>query len=405
VRLGALKGVEVAQVWKADRPAARLTRTWNSILFEYEEEYDGEAVATTLPRDGKILELRGGALPPFFTGLLPEGRRLTAIQRAAKTSADDELTLLLAVGSDAIGDVRVLPHGQDPTETPPSLARPLAEISFAELYSQVLSRDPLDRVAIPGAQDKVSGGMISLPLAYEGASYLLKLDPPEYRHLVANEAFFMEAARESGLQVADSEIVQDREGQLGLLVRRFDRVPTDKATDEEPTGLQSLPQEDACQVLGLYPASKYRLTTEELILGLSQVTGAPVVAARRLLQQFAFAYLTCNGDAHGKNFSVYEREGEWHVTPAYDLPSTHPYGDTTMALTIGGKDREDIGRQDFLTCGQHCGVSQKATIRLLDTLLSHMPAWLDRLEDLPYDSRQIHKLRQACRYRAQSLSA
>ncbi len=52
-----------------------------------------------------------GALPPFFSGLLPAGRRLTALRSAVKTSADDELTLLLAVGADTIGDVQILPHG------------------------------------------------------------------------------------------------------------------------------------------------------------------------------------------------------------------------------------------------------------------------------------------------------
>ena len=49
----------------------------------------------------------------------------------------------------------------------------------------------------------------------------------------------------------------------------------------------------------------------------------------------AFAYLSCNGDAHGKNFSVRRLpEGEWRVTPAYDVPSSFPYGDTTMALRV-----------------------------------------------------------------------
>jgi len=36
-----------------------------------------------------------GALPSYFSGLLPEGRRLGALRRAVKTSADDELSLLL----------------------------------------------------------------------------------------------------------------------------------------------------------------------------------------------------------------------------------------------------------------------------------------------------------------------
>src|SRR5438552_2279477 len=52
------------------------------------------AVATTLPVTPEPLVRTGGAVPAYFAGLLPEGRRLGALRRAVKTSADDELSLL-----------------------------------------------------------------------------------------------------------------------------------------------------------------------------------------------------------------------------------------------------------------------------------------------------------------------
>jgi serine/threonine-protein kinase HipA len=396
MNLDQLKRIDEAIVWKNGVAAARLRRA-GGVSFEYLPDYAGPAVAWSLPRDGVAVRCPGGAVPPFFSGLLPEGRRLSAIRRAAKTSADDELTLLLAVGGDAIGDVQVLPTGVAPGAVEELDARePLDEADFAALFARVLATRPADRVGIAGVQDKVSGSMIALPVRFAGSAWLLKLDPPEFPHLVANEAFFLAAARASGLCVADAEIVHDREGRPGLLVRRFDRVL-------EGGAMRALAQEDACQVLGRYPADKYLLTAEEVIDGLAGRTGAPIVAARTLLQQFAFAYLTCNGDAHAKNFSILERAGEWQLTLAYDLPSSQPYGDTTMALSIGGKDREDIGRQDFLALGQRCGVPAKAVDRVLDDLLARAPAWLDRLDELPFDARRIHQLRKACGYRAARL--
>lgn len=401
MRLDELRRIDEATVWKAGRPAARLRRDSQGTAFEYLPDYDGPAVATTLPRDVPTVRHPAGALPPFFSGLLPEGRRLGAIRRAAKTSADDELTLLLAVGADAIGDVQVRPSGSRPegeqTDSIDDLPA-LDEIVFAELYESVLAPEPKDLVAIAGAQDKVTGRMISLPLSHRGASWILKLDPPEFPHLVANEAFFVAAARASGLEVVDTEIVRDRLGRPGLLVRRFDRV-------QDGGALRHLAQEDACQALARYPADKYRLTAEQLIDGLAGHCGAPVVAARTLLQQFAFAFLSGNGDAHGKNFSILHRGGEWRIAPAYDLPSTQPYGDSTMALTIGGKDREDLGRMDFLALGARTGVPAKAAARVLDELLAAMPAWLDRIDELPFDDRTRHKLRRACTYRAERLRA
>ena len=95
-------------------------------------------------------------------------------------------------------------------------------------------------------------------------------------------------------------------------------------------------------ITGFTPTAE-RLSAEEVVRGLAGVTTAPRVAARDLLRQLAFAYVTGNGDAHAKNFSVLRLpSGEWRATPAYDVPSSHPYGDTTLALTIDGRDREDV---------------------------------------------------------------
>lgn len=77
------------------------------VEFEYVESA-GSPVATTLPLAGGPYAAAGGALPPFFTNLLPEGRRLSTLKRTVKASLDDELALLLAVGSDTIGNVSVV---------------------------------------------------------------------------------------------------------------------------------------------------------------------------------------------------------------------------------------------------------------------------------------------------------
>src|SRR5690606_22892093 len=88
-----LRSVERADVLKGGRLAARLVRRRDSVVFAYEEEYAAAAarpVATTLPVSREpVVTHAAGALPPFFSGLLPEGRRLSALRAAVKTSADD----------------------------------------------------------------------------------------------------------------------------------------------------------------------------------------------------------------------------------------------------------------------------------------------------------------------------
>lgn len=403
--LDELRGVEGAVVFKAGTTAGSLQRRTDAVVFAYDRDYvegGGGAVATTLPvSPSPVITHAPGALPPFFSGLLPEGRRLAALRLAVKTSADDEVTLLLAVGGDTVGDVQVVPDGEVPGEVEPQVsAGDWGEVRFLDLFAASVG-DPhaVDRVALPGLQDKVSARMIDVPVAQGNARFILKLDPPEFPHLVANEAFFLSAARRSGLESAEAEMVHDADGTPGLLVRRFDRVG-------EPSGrVLSLAQEDGCQVLGRYPADKYRMTTEAVIGGLAGVCQAASVAAFTLLKQVAFAYLTCNGDAHAKNFSVRRLpDGEWRVTPAYDLPTSHPYGDTTMALPINGRSREDIRRADFVALGEAVGLRARAVERALDELRERVDLWIADLDILPFDERRIHKLRRAIEYRRDRLA-
>jgi serine/threonine-protein kinase HipA len=188
----ALRDVDVADVLKADRRAATMRRTRDGIVFRYDDGYlgaGGPAIATTLPISSEPLVTAAGAVPPFFAGLLPEGRRLTAVREALKTSLDDELSLVLAIGGDPVGDVRVVPVGERPVLPQPTVVwRDGADISFRE----VLDRSGLlERRGMAGVQDKASAAMITVPASAGGEDAILKLTPPESPNLVDNEAWFL----------------------------------------------------------------------------------------------------------------------------------------------------------------------------------------------------------------------
>lgn len=257
-----LRFVTAADVYKAGQLAGTLTRTADGgTSFGYTGEYlsaEMPAVATTLPAAAAAVTTPHGAVPPFFAGLLPEGRRLTTLRTAAKTSPDDELTLLLAVGADVPGDVQVVPAGETPLE-PDALADTSKpdELDFTALLGA------LDLHGLPGVQDKASAAMLTAPLAMRRHRYILKLDPAEYPHLVANEALHLVAARRLKIPVAKASVVTDRHGKSGLLVERFDRISADGKT------WARLPLEDAAQVMGLPPASKYNVSAEDAIEALA----------------------------------------------------------------------------------------------------------------------------------------
>ncbi|GAC1441325.1 MAG: type II toxin-antitoxin system HipA family toxin [Mycobacteriales bacterium] len=402
LELQELRQVERADVYKQGRLAATLSRTAAGVEFRYLPEWlasGGPSVASTLAlQPGPVLS-RAGAVPAYFAGLLPEGRRLTALRRAVKTSADDELSLLLAVGSDAVGDVQAVPVGVPPALVQPRLTiSDISQVRFAGLLADLGIRP--DRVALPGVQDKVSAAMLTLPATRAGARFLLKLDPPEFRHLVDNEAFFLAAARATGLATVRADVVVDADGRHGLLVERFDRPGLNA-----DSGTHMRAVEDACQATGRPPADKYVLSTEEAFGALVGLCQAPLPAARVFLAQLAFAYVTGNGDAHAKNFSVLQTaDGEWRPAPAYDLPSSQPYGDSTMAMSIGGRTSGDLGAEDFLELGRGLGVPERAVRKLLSQVVDGSRMWRDNLDQLPFDVGQIRKLGHVIDYRVRRLA-
>lgn len=396
-----LRTVDQADVFKTGRRAATLSRTSSGVEFRYLPEWIDLAhppVASTLPVTKEPHLRGGGALPAFFTGLLPEGRRLGALRRTLKTSVDDELTLLLAVGVDAIGDVQVVPAGLSSAEVSTQVTiEDIGGMRFADLLAELGIR--AQRTALPGVQDKASAAMINLPVARAGERHMLKLNPAEYPWLVENESFFLDAARRSGLQVPPSELVTDREGQQGLLVRRFDRTTVDGA-------MRMLAAEDGCQVLDRPPADKYLLDADRVFAALAGLCDASAVAGRELIRHLVFAYLSGNGDAHAKNFSVLqELDGEWRISPAYDLPSSSLYDDTTMALPIGGRAGGDFGAGDFVELGNRLGVREPAVRRVLADLSARSDLWLPGLDLLPFSGRKIVKLRRLVSYRRQRLQS
>lgn len=399
--------VSEADVYKAGRLAGRLSKTSDGVQFSYLDDYlsnssqEHDPVATTLPLSDKPVLSPSGAVPPFFSGLLPEGRRLSSLRRRIKASLDDELSLLVAVGLDTVGDVQVVRAGENPSQldsSRPELFAP-EEISFAELLSDEI---PLDGVGLAGVQDKVSGKNIVAPVKHRGKDTILKLSPPEYPHLVENEAYFLTLAKRAGIACVEHSVIHDRDGVSGLLISRFDRVPS----KEGNPSAKRLPVEDGCQVLGLWPGDKYSPTTKSLIQTLTEHCTANIHAASLAFEQVVFAVVTGNGDLHAKNMSIVKREGEWELAPAYDLPSTLFYGDNSMALPIAGKVR-DFSHRQLLEFASSLGLSAKVAQRTINNLLE---ATVDLESDLKegalaFDSYRLAETVSALRYRRRLLSA
>ncbi|GGH95116.1 type II toxin-antitoxin system HipA family toxin [Arthrobacter liuii] len=368
----------IADVYKAGVLAAKLERHDGGTRFSYLPAYlasGGPAVASSLPLTSEPVLSAAGAAPPYFTGLLPEGRRLNALRRSIKTSADDDLSLLIAAGGNPVGDVQLVGHGEpvNPDEHAVHLdsGRP---VDFEQLIGDP---DLIDPVALAGVQDKLSAGMISLPVANAGKRYILKLNAPEFPHVVENEFVMFRYAAKLRIPLSSVQLIRDVAGRPGLLVERFDRVPL---PGSGPGEVLSLAVEDGAQVLGLYPADKYNVGYGQVCNALAHHCSAPLPALRNLAIQAAFAWLTGNGDLHAKNVSmVQDPHGEWGIAPLYDIPSTVVYGDKTLALTLGGK-RTGISHRHFVGWAAGLGLQERAAAKVVELALRASGPLLSDLE-------------------------
>lgn len=211
-----------------------------------------------------------------------------------------------------------------------------------------------DRHGLPGVQIKASATLLTTPVATTSSRGILKINPVDYPHLVANERVHLEAARALRIPIANASEVHDKNGVPGLLVERVDRIVS-AVSDVRRLGL-----EDAAQVMGVYPARKYSDSSEQVVSALSEVTHAPLISRRNLFLQFVFAWLTGNGDLHAKNLSVLRAPGgAWSVAPVYDIPSTVLFGEMSIALPIDGRTK-NLQRRHWEAFAVNIGLPRRA---------------------------------------------
>jgi serine/threonine-protein kinase HipA len=125
-----------------------------------------------------------------------------------------------------------------------------------------------------------------------------------------------------------------------LLVNRYDRTDVGGRW-------RRLHQEDYCQALGKPPSAKYESNQTGIhgptLKNMFEVTRQhmPPTEIVRLLDMVVINVLTCNTDAHAKNYSIMIRAGATSLAPIYDVMCGEVWENVTknLAQKIAGKTR------------------------------------------------------------------
>lgn len=244
---------------------------------------------------------------------------------------------------------------------------PLNEASLLNIL-EILERKPLHageegvRISLAGAQNKlairIESGAYTLPEPNSPSTHIIKPAIANYPGIVANEAFCMNLARSIGLKCAMAEACQI-ENKVFLLVRRYDR---ERQNDGQ---VMRLHQEDFCQAMNFTPEQKYQKEGgpgfKACFQLLNDVSSAPILDLRKLLDAVIFNYLIGNADAHGKNYSLLNKESRIQLAPLYDVLCTKIYDTLSkdMAMKIGNHHLDQVTPKDWDTFAEDINLSTK----------------------------------------------
>jgi serine/threonine-protein kinase HipA len=333
----------------------------------------------------------------FFDNLLPDNTLIRSrLQARFQAKTSQPFDLLENIGKDCVGAIQLLENIAE-TEPKKILYNPLSEKDIAFILRHI-NQYPLGmseqlenfRISIAGAQEKTAflywNGGWNEPLGMTPTSHIFKLPlgviQPQHLDLTdscENEWLCSQILSAFGLPVAKSEILWFEDVKV-LAVERFDR-----RLGIDQSWIMRLPQEDLCQALGTSPHLKYQAdggpgiaSIMKFLMGASDPTRDRDLFFRSQILFWLLAAI----DGHAKNFSIYiESNGEYQLTPLYDVMSAHPLiankqlqeQKIKMAMALQGKRNHyhwhQMQRRYFLTTAEHVNYPKEQVERAIDEIL------------------------------------
>ncbi|TPL95734.1 type II toxin-antitoxin system HipA family toxin [Mesorhizobium sp. B2-3-12] len=297
---------------------------------------DEEATRARLAARGDKIGLHG-YLPPWFSGLLPEGALRDLVMTEMGPGNHDQFDLLTRLGADLPGAVLATP------ETGPSASAGPLRLENAQGIDLVRPEGVV-KFSLAGVQLKFGalaiGDRLTVPARAGESRCILKVPTPRYPGLPEAEYAAMTLSRMIGVNTADCRLIPTSAiesipasffegGKQAFVADRFDR----------PGEEQRIHMEDAAQIVGATGERKYTMATYETILNMirrfSTDWRADVMEGfRRIVADV----LIGNGDDHLKNWSFWFPDNrEIRLSPAYDIVPTIFYApNDDLALRFAG---------------------------------------------------------------------
>lgn len=354
-----MNSIKQIEVIFNNRLVGRLASTNEGLCaFEYSQEWLSSGFSIS-PFE---LPLRNGvfiAKPhPFeggfgvFDDCLPDGWGLLILDRYLQRNGVNPHTLslldrLAMVGSTGRGALEFRPDKSVTSEQDYSdfeqLALEAERILDSDVYTGTGIEEFQHRGGSPG------GARPKIFTRYNGIEWMVKFRAKgDSKHIGADEFNYSLLAKECGIEMPETQLFEGK--YFG--VQRFDRTPNGKL--------------HVVSVAGLIGAD-YRLPSIDYA-HIFQVCAAlthSVAEMWKVFRLMSFNYLIGNNDDHAKNFAFIYRDGEWHLSPAYDLlPSYGINGFRTTSINDSIQPTKD----DVIAVAVKAGLNKKEAVEVFDRM-------------------------------------
>ena len=214
-----------------------------------------------------------------------------------------------------------------------------------------------------------------LPNGFE--RWLLKFDlDSEYEHGKEEYAFSL-MARAAGINMAETHLLVGEDGTHHFLSKRFDRPGDSRRHIHTYSGLTHTLVRDGLEYGELMDLTRVLTGSEREV--------------EEVFRRACFNVFAGNDDDHAKNHAfLMEPDGEWKVSPAYDLTSTsNPLVSGMRAASVNGKS-VGVGRPDLIRLGESQSVRKiNEIIEEVLVAVQDWPRWAAEAQLAEYRVEQV----------------
>ncbi len=390
-----------AEVWIWEHFVGAVAETSDGrITFEYDPEFRKQQIELspimlplerqgpiTFPELHSLLAFEG--LPGVLADALPDRFGNAVIRKYFSDSGRPEDAMrpvqkLLYIGKRAMGALEFRP----PIEVRRAAERESLEIADLVEQARVVIEGRPD-IGIPEmmrvgasaggarakalilwnrAADKVRSGFATPQVGDE--HWIIKFDgvgelgepdssPKPFNRI---EYAYSRMARDARITMPDTHLMEERENGH-ILVQRFDRRGNQRLHLHSLGGLHHVDYNSP----GLFSYEQFLRTI--LTLGLDYP------ALEEAYRRCVFNVVAVNQDDHVKNISfLMDNEGNWQLSPAYDLTYARGTGYTRTHQMSLNKKRDNFTRHDLLEVGRKMSIKRGGT-DIIDETVAAMSGW------------------------------